>query len=264
MVQSVPQPQILIVAEDDAIGELLSTILASEGYGTRVAASPSEALALHAMQPAALILTDLFTRRGRDLPPSVHDLRRQVAPCPVGVLTAWLVTVEEIEEEGFAFLVRQPFDLDYLLLSVAASLAAPLTLGQERRVAVVEQYFAALSAGAWDALLALCTEEVTYVLPPPAPFATTLHGKAAFRAYTQDTFRHFPAVRFSDIRVYGCPRGVVARYDGSWQAPGGQELQQKGAVVFTFVGELIAQIGSLVDADRLRTALQGALRQAVR
>ncbi len=253
----IAQSQILIVDDEHTTRDLLEIILSSEGYATLVAPSLEEAGALWRTQRVDLVLTDLLTHRAPASLDVIRRLRDQVAPCPVGVVTEWSLDTEEVERLGFAFLVRKPFDLDYLLLNVAAGLSLPLGPEQEHQAAVVRRYFTALTNRDWDALLDLCHEDVTYVLPPPAPFAATLHGKAAFRQYTEETFRHFPAARFADVEVYATPQGLAARYAASWQAPEGQEMHQNGAVVFAFAGALIMQIGSLVDAEGLRGLLRG-------
>ena len=250
-----PQVQIVIVDEDPATGELLDLILAAEGYVPRVVQTQADAGALCAQEEIALVVTGLFPPHWPDPLQAVDAFRAQVAPCPVSVVTGWPLPPDALVAPGFAFLMAKPFDLDDLLLHVAASLTLPLGPAQERHVTRVHQYFAALTARDWDALLALCDDAVTYVLPAPAPLATTLQGTVAFRRYTEETFRHFPAARFTDVRVYATPRGLAAHYQGTWQTPGGEEMQQQGAVIFTFADERISHIGSLVEADTLRCVL---------
>ena len=138
--------------------------------------------------------------------------------------------------------MRKPFDLETLLTSIAACLNIPLTPEQARQAHVIQAYFAALSARAWDALLALCTDEVLYSLPD-SPFACTIRGKAAFRTYTEDTFRQFPAARFEEVLVSSRPHGLAARYRSCWATPEGGEECVAGAVAFEFQGARIAQIG---------------------
>ncbi len=252
---------VMIVVETPAIRDLLETVLDDAGYAVRCAPSLHDAPALLATQPCDLLLLELSAPPADDPFAAVRALRAQAAPRPVGLVTAWHVTPEEAERHGFAFLVPMPFDLDRLLLAVATSIARPLNAAQERQVHVVRRYFAALEARDWDALLALCADDVRYVLPTPAPFATTLQGTTAFRAYTVETFRHFPQVRFTDVRPYATPHGVAAHYQGSWQPPGGGEMRQDGATLFAFAEdagerELIAQIGVHLKAEELRGLLR--------
>ncbi len=247
---------VVIVEETPEIRDLLAAVLGDAGYEARFARSADEAHALLATQPCDLLLADLSARPGDDPFASVRALRRQAAPRPVGLITRWAVTAGEAERQGFAFLAPMPFDLDRLLLAIATSIALPLGPAQERQAHIVRQYFAALEAHAWDALLALCADDIRYVLPDPAPFATTLRGKAAFRAYTVETFRHFPTTRFTDVQPYATPHGIAARYCGSWQPAEGDEMRQDGATLFAFEGDRIAQIGVHLDAEELRGLLR--------
>lgn len=97
------------------------------------------------------------------------------------------------------------------------------------------------------------------MLPGPAPFAVTVRGHAAFRAYTDETYRHFAAIRFTDIHVYATPQGLAARYRSAWRAPAGATQQHEGIILFAFAGEQIARIGVCVHADRLRAQLHAPL-----
>ena len=107
----------------------------------------------------------------------------------------------------------------------------------------MQAYVAALGARDWDALVALCTDEVIYHLPGEVPFAGTISGKAAFRAYTEATFRQLHAVRFEEVLVYSRPHGLAARYRSCWETPEEGEVSAAGAVLFGFEEERIAQIG---------------------
>lgn len=251
------QARVLIVDDDDTVRHLLELVLQDAGYETQAAASPAEALALTAESPVDLVVTDLFTHAaGRDPLQSAQQLKDQVSPRPVGVVTGWKVPSEEAEQRGFAFVVHKPFDLEQLLLAVAASVVEPSVPVPAARAQVVQRYFASLTARDWESMVDLCTDDVTYVLPAPAPFSSTIQGKSAFRAYTDETFRHFPAAEFTTLATYVTPRGVVARYQASWLGGGGERLRDQGTVVFSFEDDLIAQIGILLDPDNLREAIR--------
>lgn len=251
-------PPVLVVDDDAGLTEVITTILADEGYAVEAVTSTQEAVQLFATRgPAAccLVLSDSFVRPRTD-PYAWLDLLRTHTVAPIVIVSGIEAHVYADHcARGFAAVLPKPFDLDSLLLCVATVLARPLDPVQERQAQVVQQYFAALTARDWDALLALCTEDITYVLPRPAPFAGTVQGKAAFRAYTDETYRHFPAARFTEIQTHALPHGLVARYQGVWSAPDGTELQQEGAVVFAFAGTLIAQIGVELDAAHLSALL---------
>lgn len=239
--------------EDDAeIREGLSVLLREEGYAITAVSSPDEALRLIDQQVFVLILTDLFKHILHNALDSVVELRERAYPTPVGVMTAWSLTPEEVERRGFAFLASKPYDLDALLTTIAATIGTPLNPDQERRRQVVQRYFDALSRQDWDALRDLCSERVTYVLPGSIQFSATVEGRAAFHAYTQATFQHFPQARFDDIAVFSTPNGMAARYRATWQMPGAGEVQQSGSVLFQFDdADQISQIGVRLNDERI-------------
>ncbi len=246
-------PCILIVDDDEATREVLEIVLSEAGYSTLMATSLEDALAAMAMERVDLILTDLDQPPPRESSENLWTLREQAGKRPIGAMSGWSESVEELKGQGFAFLLRKPFDLDDLLLNVARSLVAPVSPEQ---ASVVHAYFAALTAHDWDKLLALCTDTITYVLPTPVPFSATVQGKAALRAYTDATFGHFPGARFEDVRVYASPHGMAAHYVASWNDLDGAEAHLDGAVIFSFQGLLIEKIGVLLDAGRMRNLLQ--------
>lgn len=252
---SAAPPRVLVIDDDPDIRDALRLLLEDVGYEIAVAASRADALAQIDTATFQCILTDAFARTPDGALDSIRPLVERAQPTPVGLLTGWRLSPEDIERAGVAFVATKPFDLDQLLASVAAAIATPLTPERQRQAAVVHAYFAALTARDWDALVALCTDDVTYVLPGESPFSGTIAGKAAFRAYTEETYRHFPAARFWDITVYAAPAGLAARFQGAWRAPDGSEPRMSGAAQFQFQGELIKQIGVRLNDERLRALL---------
>ena len=249
--------RILVVEIDADIREILQIVLEFEGYAVSFAAEPAEAVGLLHEHTYHLVLTNVFGSPLSRMLDSIHALRDDAQPTPVGVLTAWMVTPEEVEQRGFAFLIREPFDLDDLISRVAAAIHAPLTPEQEAQAETARAYFAKLSSRDWDAFVALCTEDVVYALPGSSPFAGTIEGRAAFRAYTEQTFAQFPETRFEDIQVYATPNGLAARYKGTWNQPEGGHATMTGAVIFQFQERLIRRIGVHLDDARLKQ-LMGA------
>ena len=247
--------RLLVVDDDRDIREALCLLLEDVGYEIAVADSRADALAQVDATTFRCILTDAFARTPAGALDSIRPLIERAHPTPVGLLTGWRLPQQDIERAGVAFVATKPFDLDQLLASVAAAIATPLTAERQRQTDVVRAYFAALTARDWDALVALCTDDVTYVLPGATSFSGTIAGKAAFRAYTEETYRHFPAARFWDIAVYAAPAGLAARYQGTWRAPDGNEPRMSGAVHFQFAGERIRQIGVRLNDERLRALL---------
>ncbi len=252
---SAAPPRVLVIDDDPDLRDALRLLLEDAGYEIAVAASRADAFAQIDTATFQCILTDAFARAPGDALDSIRPLVERARPTPVGLLTGWRLPQEEIGRAGVAFVATNPFDLDQLLASVAAAIAVPLTPEQQRQAVVVRTYFAALTARDWDALADLCTDDVTYVLPGDTPFSGTVAGQAAFRAYTEETYRHFPAARFWDIAVYAAPAGLAARFQGAWRAPDGSEPRMTGAVQFQFMGERIRQIGVRLKDERLRALL---------
>lgn len=249
---------VLVVDDDADIRESLALVFDEAGYRPVCAAALDEALALIDTATFALIVTDVFSHERaseRALAPLVK-LRDHAFPTPVGIVSAWKVSPAETTAQGFAFLVAKPFDIDELITTCAAAIATPFTPRETRRAQVVQQYFTGLTAGDWDGVAELCTEDVTYVLPGTGPFSTVIQGKAAFRAFTADTFAHFPGARFDGVRLSATPHGLAARYRSSWPTGDGGEHSQAGAVVFTFNGTSIRQIGVRLNAERLHALLR--------
>ncbi len=248
------QPPRLLLAEDDTdIRQIVTELLAEEGYDIKCAASIQEAFALADRWLFHLVLSDLFhTLDEADPLAAARTFREYVAPTPVLLMTGWRLTTEQVHQAGFAGLLAKPFDIDNLLAQVAANLRAPLTPEQEQQAETVRRYFAALSARDSDGLVALCTEDVVYVLPGTLPLSGVVEGKEAFHRYTEDTFAQFPAAHFDQVAIHALPRGLAARYQGSWQTPEGARAEMPGSVCFRFRGEHIAQIGVHLSEQRLR------------
>ncbi len=249
-------PCILIVDDDEATRELLEIVLDEAGYTTLLATSRDDARAVMAMERVDLILTDLSHPLPLTASDGLQALLAHAGQRPVGIMSGWNGSAEELQSHGFAFVIRKPFDLDDLVLSVARALVMPVRAEHDPQASVVHAYFAALTAHDWETLLALCTDTITYVLPTPVPFSATLHGKAAFRAYTDATFDHFPHTQFGDVQVYASPHGMAAHYPASWTDHAGSVAHLEGAVIFSFRGDVIDKIGVLLDADKLHTLLR--------
>lgn len=250
------QKRILVVENDADLRETLSMVLEDYGYEVETAASRDEALALVDRQSFGFILSDLFAPAEGDRLGVIERLRERAFPTPVGLVTGWKLSETEVASRGFAWVLQKPFDVDHLVTEVAAQLEAPLTAEQERQAETVRAYFAALSARDWDRLAGLCTEDVVYLLPAPAPFAGEIRGKEAFRRYTEETYAHFPGAWFEEPRVHALPHGLASRYQGQWRAADGGAHQQSGAVIFQFEGEQIKQIGIRLNAEQLRATTE--------
>jgi CheY-like chemotaxis protein len=257
--ERVRRQRILVVEPNADLRETLSLLLSEFGYAVEQAASLDGALALVDRESFDLIVSDLLVYGSAavsDRFAQVERLRECAYPTPVGVLSAWNSPEEVMTGRKFAWALPKPFDMDQLLAEIAAARHVTLDQAEQRRAAVVRAYFVALAARDWDGLMELCSEDVVYVLPPPAPFAAEVHGREAFRRYTEDTYRQFPEVWFENVDAFALPDGMAARYLGCWRTPDGATQQQAGAVIFQFAGERIRQIGIRLNPAQLR-ALMG-------
>lgn len=119
-------PELLLVEDDADLRDALLMLVTEEGYTAQEAGSQERALALVDAQVFDLILTDCLSNDGRDPLAGVAALRERAAPTPVGVMTGWPLSPEAVRAAGFAFLVTKPFDLDQLMLEIAAGVHAAL------------------------------------------------------------------------------------------------------------------------------------------
>jgi ketosteroid isomerase-like protein/CheY-like chemotaxis protein len=247
--------RLLLVEPDGDLRASLHFLLQDQGYTVVAVSSLADALAQIHGRLFGLILTDLFDNPGTEPPRGVDLLRQAGSPTPVGILTAWRRLPEAEHLPGVCFTLSKPFDIDDLLSRVAACLLVPLTEEQRAQSNVIRAYFATLGARDWDRFVGLCTEDVSYTLPGTFALARTLSGKAALRAYTEETFRQFLSARFEHIAIHSLPHGLVARYEGHWTAADGRQHTQSGAVVFQFAGQHIARIGVQLNEEHLRALL---------
>ncbi len=238
-------PPILLIEANSDLTDILCAALHEEQYGITCVASLDEALELLRTQTFPLILADLYAGRSRHSFTQAHILRRRAQPIPIGLLTTQNVLQEEARREGFAFLVQMPFDLDDLLAQVAAALHPPLTPEQQRQAEVVRRYLTALNERDWEALAALCTDDVAYYPPSDSQFAKTrkLTGRKAFYAYVEESTRHL-TFRVSQADIYPRRKGLMATYTMQSMLPGSNTSQQSQEVaLFHFQGEALSQIG---------------------
>ena len=154
--------RLLIVEDDGDTRDILETILSEEGYTVSQVASPQEAMALLDEQVFHFVLTDLFADTADGSLESVETLRTHAHPTPIGVMTGWKVSPEEVQRAGFVCLIRKPFELDEALTAVAASLHFPLSPEQQRQAEVIERFYDAINARSWEDALALCTAQLAY------------------------------------------------------------------------------------------------------
>lgn len=262
MANQLDTPSRLLLVEDDLeLQELLSSLLLDEGYLVTSASSVARARSLLDEQVFGLILTDLFTATPNEALSSVEPLRASAHPTPVGIMTGWPLPPEMVLQRGFAFLLKKPFDLDDLLITLAGSFQVSLTPEQTRFSQQVQQFLAALNARDWQKLYSLCTDDFVYY--PPLPSVITqerrLRGVAAYQSYLETVFAQLPNAQCEQIQVYGRPKGLIARFLFCWQAPSESRNQVAVTMPFHFAGDRVRQVGIWRNATRMRTLMDKGL-----
>lgn len=251
-------PRLLIVEADPDIRDILNIFLTEEGFTVQFAPTLQEALALVDEWVFHLILADLFVGRPPGLPAEARLLYRRTRPTPLGLMTTQNMSAKLAKQQGFAFLLKKPFDLEQLLLTITTVLPRPLSPQQAAQARVVERFLQAASTSDDEAALMLCADEVAYYPPADSPLATTrkIVGKAALRAHMQEGHRQISRSHFDEILISGQPKGLAAQYRGRWRLRDGTERRISGALLFHFEGERISQIGLRISPAHLR-ALPG-------
>ena len=174
------------------------------------------------------MVTDIFFRNEQKALASLRPLLALSHPLPIILCAAWPFSESVVEQEGFAALVTQPFDLDHLVTTVAACLNQPWSPAQLWQAEIVKGYAASFLKQDVEAVLALFTEDVLFIpwILPAYPFAHSVRGKAATRVYLQDLWRYFGAFQMEVVKLYPCPHGIAVRFLLRWHYPSGALKQQ--------------------------------------
>src|SRR5258705_3482164 len=105
-----PQPQILVVDDEEAVRELLRDLLESEGFRVYLAPGGREALNLFAAKPFDGVFTDVGMpgMSGWEL---AHAIRQRNETIPIAVITGWgeAVGSDEQREARVNWVVTKPF-----------------------------------------------------------------------------------------------------------------------------------------------------------
>ncbi|MDQ3262619.1 MAG: nuclear transport factor 2 family protein [Myxococcota bacterium] len=241
---------LLLIDRDLELRELLTELLASEGYSVDGAASLQEALPLLHSRPFALVLTDV---KHTPENPIAH-LVSACAPAPLGLLSSWGVDPPLGLAQGARFVLTKPFEIETLLEAVG-KYGHPLPVPEHTRW-LIEQYFSALATQDWKTLGELCSEEVVYNLPGDDPvFSLRVEGRERLCEYAASIFSQFQEARFEVLSMTALPQGTIARYEGSWKTPSGR-ARLPGAVRFSVADGQIHEVGVRLE---LATLLQKTL-----
>jgi CheY-like chemotaxis protein/ketosteroid isomerase-like protein len=244
--------RVLLVEDDVDLRATTELALAEQGYDVTSAASLDEALGHVDRATFWLILTDLFATSGADPLQSVEDLRARAQPTPIGVVTSWRLTAEEVAARGFAFLLPKPYELDELFARVASAATSQLPPERVWQEQAARSYFAALNRRDWQALASLCEPDVEYGPFEMPSFLPSLRQREAFTQHAAQALIRFEGMQFEDVAIYESPQGVAVRYTARWPGTDGSERQQSGVVFLGFKGQRVARISVRLNEDRLR------------
>jgi CheY-like chemotaxis protein len=241
----------LLLEDDSDALELLQALLVSGNFEVVVASQPAQARAILERQAFDLVIADLLfgTREIDQSWTTLDELAALARPTPVGVMTAWQVEPERLARHGLAFVLQKPCRRSQLFAQIADALHLPPL--SPTRIAILRAYFESLEARAYDVLGGLCTDDVVYELPGSHPrLSTIVEGKAAFLAFTEQTFQTFRAPHFEVAAMRPLPNGAVVEYAGTWRDATSNETHSiQGAVMFRFRDSRIAHIAIRLDAD---------------
>ena len=244
---------ILLVEDDGDMAWAIENLLTEEGFVVRRSNDPLRGAALLNESAFSLVLTDYRFGSSNDSEQLAAALLDAAVDVPVGCVTGWSTVPGDVAAR-YAFCLAKPFDPQQLLARVAPFAAAQ---GEDpARGAVIRGYFAALSARQWDAVVALCTEDVRYHLPGADRLSAEVRGRRALRDYVERVFREFPDAHLEATEISWLPRGAVASYIAGWTLPNGTRATLPGAVYFRFEGATIAALGVRMSLTRLRALVR--------
>src|SRR4051812_8383995 len=100
----------LLLVDDDADNrEALRELLEIAGFQVLSARSSQEAIELLEQHDVQMVLTDYQLSAEGDPQRELQELRRAAAPAPMGVVTGWRLTPEELVGVGASFMVEKPY-----------------------------------------------------------------------------------------------------------------------------------------------------------
>lgn len=240
--------RVLLVDDDTDNREVLGEVLEGAGFQVLAARSTADAVYQLNSNDVQVVLADYQLSRVEDPWASLEQIRKAAAPAPVGIVTGWRLSADEVRQRGLRFVIGKPYDSEALIAIVAAQVEG-LTVSPEH-AALVRRYFQKLTERDWDGFVELCTQDVRYHLPGSDPrYAATVNGRAELRKFTEETFAKFPGAQFTVKSIVPVPNAVVGRYQATWM---GVDKPQSGAVLFHFADGLIREVGIRLRVKELR------------
>ena len=133
---------ILVIEDDDSLRSVIASTLTRLGYLVRTAQSGAHGLALFAIEPAALVITDVFMPEVDGLE-TIQELRK--APCPPKIIAISgggvvrdLDILRAAKLLGADLVMSKPFSISALIQAASALLdahAADLAQREQVRIA---------------------------------------------------------------------------------------------------------------------------------
>lgn len=113
-----PKPMVLVIDDEDYVGDMIATVLRLEGYATRVAYNGREGLELALGAAADLLIVDIMMPylSGPRLIAELRAARAGQPDTPAILISAGAKPADELP--GVAFLAK-PFDVNVLMDLVA-------------------------------------------------------------------------------------------------------------------------------------------------
>ncbi|QRR01241.1 sigma-54-dependent transcriptional regulator [Dyadobacter sandarakinus] len=246
---------LLLIDDDPAIRTSLTLLLKKEGYATKGAGSPREAMELLKLETPELILLDLnfsIETSGDEGMQLLGRIRKAAPAVPVILITGWGTIDLAVRgmKEGAVDFITKPWQNDYLVQSVRTilNLAAPAPASAGRRK-LDQQYHFENIVGQDPRLLDIL-QTIGRVAPTDAPVLITgesgtgkeliaeaihLNSKRRQCAFIKVNLGGISSTLF-ESELFGHVRGAFT--DAKTDRAGRFEMAHKGTIFLDEIGEL--------------------------
>ncbi|PRY11252.1 DNA-binding NtrC family response regulator [Pontibacter ummariensis] len=249
---------ILIIDDDIAIRASLSLLLKQQGYKTKEAASPKEALEQAKLHPLQLVIMDMnfsIETTGEDGLHLLGQFKQLMPQVPVILITGWgsIHLAVEGMRAGAADFITKPWSNEYLLQSVRTALSLsqePAESGDAlTRKKLDKQYDLGFIVGQDQALLQIL-KKVGQIAPTDA--SVLIEGESgtgkeliAEAVHRNSLRKNHPFVKVNlggissslfESEMFGHKRGAFT--DAKLDRTGRFEIANKGTIFLDEIGEL--------------------------
>ena len=111
--------RILVLDDEEDVGQLLSDILASEGHEVEVASNGSQGIEMFKKKSFDMVFTDLGmpSMSGWEVAEKIKTINRRV---PVALVTGWNIELkdQEMRDKNIDLVIHKPFEVEQVLRSV--------------------------------------------------------------------------------------------------------------------------------------------------